>query len=92
MLPTAGGSALAATTPPGDSPLRARITGAPIPGTTSGAARAGHAVASGLPSKKNQIKVLTEALNLMHTKYRQFAAFTPGPSAARRPWSAATTR
>jgi hypothetical protein len=79
FLPAAGGSALAGTATAGGGPLRARITGAPIPGTTSGALP-GRAVASGLPSKKNQIKVLSAALALMHKKYAQLGQDTPGPA------------
>jgi hypothetical protein len=80
FLPAAGGSALASPAAGGGGPLRARITGAPIPGTTSGAASGGPAVPSGLPSKKDQIKVLSAALNLMHKNFAQFGEDTPGPA------------
>jgi hypothetical protein len=79
FLPAAGGSALAGTAAAGGGPLRARVTGAPVPGTT-GALPRGQVAASGLPSKKNQIKVLTAALNLMHKNYGKLAGETPGPS------------
>jgi hypothetical protein len=74
------GSALAGSASAGGGPLRARVTGAPIPGTTSGAMPAGSAAPFGLPSKKDQIKVLSAALDLMHKKYAQLAGSTPGPS------------
>jgi subtilase family serine protease len=60
--------------------LRARITGAVIPGTSSTAAAAAPAGASGLPSKQDQIKVLTAALATMKQNFAQFAGSTPGPA------------
>jgi subtilase family serine protease len=62
----------------GGGPLRARITGAAIHGT--GAQPTAAAATSRLPSKKDQIKVLTAVLKNMHTNYAKFADFTPGPA------------
>jgi subtilase family serine protease len=59
--------------------MRARITGAPIPGTVAGAAPRASSAAGGLPTRKNQIKVLTAALRRMHKNYAKFAQDTPGP-------------
>jgi subtilase family serine protease len=75
-LPAAAG---AGTTPWG-GPLRARITGAPIP-YTAAAARAGRAATAGLPSRRQQIKVLTAALASMHKDYvkDRYSQVTPGP-------------
>jgi len=76
-LPAAGAQA---GTAPSGGPLRARITGAAIP-YTSRAAGASHAAVAGLPPKKQQIKVLTAALKLMHKDYLKdkFYNDTPGP-------------
>jgi subtilase family serine protease len=52
----------------GPAPLRARITGAVIPG--SGAQEAPPAAPAGLPSKQQQIKVLTAALAKMSKDYK----------------------
>ncbi|MBV9379706.1 MAG: S8 family serine peptidase [Streptosporangiaceae bacterium] len=61
----------------GPGPVRARITGAVIPG--SGTAAAPAAALAGLPSKKDQIKRLTEALAYMQKNYKSLAAAgTPG--------------
>jgi subtilase family serine protease len=62
----------------GGHPLRARITGAPIPGTSTTAAAA-PAAPSGLPSKQDQIKVLKAVLAKMKQDYAQFSGSTPGP-------------
>jgi hypothetical protein len=64
---------------PPSPPLRARITGTAIPGTSTAAA-AGPAAASGLPPKQEQIKVLTAALARMKRNFAEFAASTPGPA------------
>ena len=64
--------------PGGGQPLRARITGTPIPGTSTSAPAAPAAV-GGLPSKKDQIKVLTAVLAKMKKNYAKFAQATPGP-------------
>ncbi len=75
MLPSAqaGAAGLAG------HPLRARITGAVIPGTSTTAAAAA-SVASGLPSKKDQIKVLDAVLAKMKKNFAKFAGVTPGPA------------
>jgi len=65
----------AASAGPSPAPLRARITGAVIPG--SGAEAAPAAAPAGLPSKKQQIKVLTAALATMSKNYESLAG-TPG--------------
>jgi len=65
--------------PGGGQPLRARITGAPIPGTSAAAAPAPPA-ASGLPSKRDQIKVLTAVLAKMKRNFAKYAQFIPGPA------------
>jgi len=64
---------------PRSMPLRARITGAVIPGTSTAPAAA-PAAASGLPSKQDQTKVLTAALARMKKNFAQFAGVTPGPA------------
>jgi hypothetical protein len=64
---------------PPSTALRARITGAVIPGTSTAAAAAPTA-ASGLPSKQEQIKVLTAALATMKRNFAEFAGSTPGPA------------
>ena len=74
MLP----SAQAGAAGPAGHPLRARITGAVIPGTSTTAAAAAPA-ASGLPSKKDQIKVLDAVLAKMKKNFAKFAGVTPGP-------------
>jgi subtilase family serine protease len=63
---------------PAGSPLHARIVGTPIAGTP---ARSGPAPApvTGLPSKKQQIKVLKAALAKMHKNYAHLSQFEPGP-------------
>ena len=72
-------SAQAGAAGPAGHPLRARITGAVIPGTSTTAA-AVPAAAGGLPSKQDQIKVLTAALAKMKRNFAQFAGSTPGPA------------
>jgi subtilase family serine protease len=63
---------------PHGSPLRARIVGTPIPGSS---ARSGAAPApvTGLPPKKQQIKVLKAALAKMHKNYAQLSQSAVGP-------------
>jgi len=73
-LPSAQAGAAGAAGPAGGHPLRARITGAPIPGTPAAAAAA--PAASGLPSKQDQIKVLKAVLAKMK---KNFTGITPGP-------------
>jgi subtilase family serine protease len=65
--------------PGGGHPLRARITGAPIPGTSTTAAAA-PAATGGLPSKQDQIKVLKAVLAKMKRNYAQYTQFIPGPA------------
>ena len=72
-------SAQAGAAGPAGHPLRARITAAVIPGTSTTAA-AVPAAAGGLPSKQDQIKVLTAALAKMKRNFAQFAGATPGPA------------
>src|SRR5207245_989650 len=64
--------------PGGGHPLRARITGAPIPGTGTAATAA--QAAGGLPSKQDQINVLKAVLAKMKKNFAQFAGDTPGPA------------
>jgi hypothetical protein len=64
---------------PPSPPLRARVTGAVIAGTSTTAAPA-PASTSGLPSKRDQIKVLTAALAKMKRSFAQSAGSTPGPA------------
>jgi subtilase family serine protease len=76
FLPSA--SAQAGTTPAGGYQIRARVTGALVPGTSITLAPSSPAPTS-LPSKKQQIKVLTAVLKKMHKNYAKFAQITPGP-------------
>ena len=78
LLPSAQAGAAGTAAPGGGQPLRARITGTPIPGTSTKPAAA-PAAPSGLPSKKDQIKVLTAVLAKMKKNYAKFAQDTPGP-------------
>src|SRR6266852_3249018 len=71
-------SAQAGAAGPAGHPLRARITGAAIPGTSTTAAAA-PAAPRGLPSKKDQIKVLEAVLAKMKTHYAKYTGFVPGP-------------
>jgi subtilase family serine protease len=74
LLPSAQASAAG----PAGQPLRARITSAVIPSTSTTAAAA-PAAASGLPSKQDRIKVLTAVLAKMKRNFANFAGVTPGP-------------
>jgi subtilase family serine protease len=78
LLPSAQAGAAGAAGPGGGQPLRARITGAAIPGTSTSPAAA-PAAPGGLPSKQDQIKVLTAVLAKMKKNYAQFSGTTPGP-------------
>ncbi len=71
-------SAQAGAAGPAGHPLRARITGAAIPGTSTTAAAA-PAAPRGLPSKKDQIKVLEAVLAKMKKNYAKYTGFVPGP-------------
>jgi subtilase family serine protease len=79
MLPSAQAGAAGAAGPAGGHPLRARITGAPIPGTST-SAPAAPAAAGGLPSKQGQIKVLTAVLAKMKKNFAKYTQFIPGPA------------
>ena len=73
-LAAAGGASATA----GPGPVRARVTGTVIPGSGVAAAPAAPA---GLPSKQQQIKRLTAALNYMTKNYATLAPQgTPGPA------------
>jgi len=72
-------SAQAGAAGPGGHPLRARVTGGVI-ASTSTTAPAAPAAASGLPSKRDQIKVLTAALATMKRSFAEFAGSRPGPA------------
>jgi hypothetical protein len=65
----------AASSAVGPAPLRARVTGGVIPG--SGAEAAPVAAPAGLPSKQQQIKVLTAALAKMSKDYKSLPS-SPG--------------
>src|SRR6201994_1730125 len=71
------GPGTAGSTPSG-TPLHTRITNQQILGTNASASAA-PATPSGLPSKQEQIKVLTAALATMQANYSKFANFSPGP-------------
>jgi subtilase family serine protease len=73
---SSGQAGPAGTAPSAGAHLRARITGAPLPGTAA-VVPAGRA--AGLPSKKDQVKVLTAALKRMRDNYAKFRNLTPGP-------------
>ena len=75
LLPSAQAGAAGAA----GRPLRARITGAVIAGTSTTAAPA-PASTSGLPPRRDQIKVLTAALAKMKQSFARFAGSTPGPT------------
>ncbi len=72
----------AATVSPGQVPpdtVRARITGAPILGTSNQNIPPAEAAPTILPSKSGQIATLKAALAYMTAHYPQLADFTPGP-------------
>jgi len=77
-LPSAQAGTAGGTGPSGGHPLRARITGAPIRGTSTTAGAA--AATAGLPSKKDQIKVLTAVLAKMKKNFAEYNQFVPGPA------------
>jgi subtilase family serine protease len=60
------------------APPRARVTGTALAGTLARSG-AGAAPAAGLPSKKQQIKVLKAALAKMHKNYPALSRNEPGP-------------
>jgi subtilase family serine protease len=71
------GPSAAGRTPSG-TPMHTRITNQQIPGTNASAS-ATPATPGDLPSKQEQIKVLTAALATMQANYGKFANFSPGP-------------
>lgn len=78
--PGSGASGALAGTPGPGAPLRARITGRAIPGSAAAtAAGQPSAVPAGLPSRQDQIKVLTKVLARMKKYYKRYADVTPGP-------------
>jgi subtilase family serine protease len=76
LLPSA--AAHAGPTPQGGHQIRARITGAVIPGTdipmTASSPGPGP-----LPPRSQQVKVLAAVLKNMHQNYAKYARITPGP-------------
>jgi subtilase family serine protease len=76
FLTSAGSRAVAG--PPGGYQIRARITGALVPGTSITLPSTAPAP-SGLPSRPQQIKVLAAVLKNMHKNYAKYAGFSPGP-------------
>jgi subtilase family serine protease len=60
----------------GGSPLRARVTGTALYGSST---RVSAGPSGGLPSKQQQIKVLAAALKKMHADYSTLSRFVPGP-------------
>jgi subtilase family serine protease len=78
FLASSGQPGLAGTTGHAGGPLRARITGQVLFGTS--ARSAAPARVTGLPTKKQQIKKLTAALKRMHTDYAQLGQINPGPN------------
>jgi subtilase family serine protease len=62
----------------GGAPPRARVTGTTLAGTLAGSGAAAAPV-TGLPSKKQQIKVLKAALAKMHKHYSTLSQGEPGP-------------
>jgi subtilase family serine protease len=77
FVPAVSLAATGGTSASGPGPLRARITGAVIPGSATAAA-APAAPAGGLPTKQAQIKRLTAALAYMQKHYKTLAGSTPG--------------
>jgi subtilase family serine protease len=65
--------------PPAGHQIRARITGALVPGTTITITPSSPAVPARLPSTQQQIKVLAAVLKNMHKNYAKYAQITPGP-------------
>jgi hypothetical protein len=79
LLPSAQAGAAGAAAARTGQPLRARITGAPIHGTSTAAAAA-PAASAGLPSKQDQIRVLTKVLARMKRNFAKYTQFVPGPA------------
>jgi hypothetical protein len=74
----AAGKAAAGLAAAGGGPLRARVTGAAIPATAARPA-GGAARSAAPPTRQQQIKVLTAALQKMHRNIKTLAGETPGP-------------
>jgi len=77
FLASSGQPGLAGTTGHAGGPLRARVTGQVLFGTS---ARSAAPAPVTLPSKKDQIKKLTAALKRMHRDYAQLGQINPGPN------------
>jgi subtilase family serine protease len=75
FVPAVSRAATGGTSASGPGPVRARITGAVIPGSATPAVAA---PGGGLPSKQAQIKRLTAALAYMQKHYKTLAGSTPG--------------
>lgn len=73
LMPAQAGS------PPASHQVRARITGALVPGTTITMTRNSPTAPTGLPSRQQQIKVLAAVLKNMQKNYAKYAQITPGP-------------
>src|ERR1700683_2285825 len=76
LLASADGRA--GSVPGGGYQVRARITGALVPGTSITLPRTAPSPA-GLPSRQQQIKVLAAVLKNMRKNYAKYAQITPGP-------------
>jgi len=76
LLPIA--AAQAGPSPSAGYQVRARVTGALVPGTNLTLTRSAPAQTP-LPSKQQQIKVLAAVLKNMHQNYAKYANITPGP-------------
>jgi subtilase family serine protease len=76
LLASAGGRA--GSVPGGGYKIRARITGALVPGTSITLPRTAPSP-TGLPSRQQQIKVLAAVLKNMHKNYAKYAQISPGP-------------
>jgi subtilase family serine protease len=76
--PSVAGPGAAGSTPSG-TPMHTRITNHQILGTDASATPSTPAAPGDLPSKQDQIKVLTAALNTMQANYSKFANASPGP-------------
>ena len=78
FVPAVSLAATGGTSASGPGPVRARITGAVIPGSATAATVAAAAPGGGLPTKQAQIKRLTAALAYMQKHYKTLAGSTPG--------------
>lgn len=71
--------ALAGSVPGGGYKIRARITGALVPGTSITLPRTAPSP-TGLPSRQHQIKVLAAVLKNMHKELREVRPDLAGPA------------